>query len=98
MLHVIATLIASREKQRKRAEGRDGKVRGREAAAIEARSIAYGTAGLIAFAPIVWCFLPTPHAGAVLTIGGVPWLYQKGYQRSALFSLEAVCLLRSPRP
>jgi hypothetical protein len=48
-----ATLIATREKDEKRRAGLDGKFRGRDAAAIEARGTATGTLGLLAFALIV---------------------------------------------
>jgi hypothetical protein len=69
-----ATLIASREKEKKRAVGRDGTTRGRGAAAIEARSTVCGTVGLIPFALIVRHFLPTYNIAAVLTAAAAAWL------------------------
>jgi Protein of unknown function (DUF3147) len=69
-----ATLIASREKEKKCAVGMDGTMRGREAAAIEARSTAYGTVGLVAFALIVWRFLPRHNASLVLIVAAGAWL------------------------
>jgi hypothetical protein len=69
-----ATLVASREKEKKRPVGMDGTIRGREAAAIEARSTAYGTFGLVAFSLIVWHFLPDHSSGPVLTFAATAWL------------------------
>jgi hypothetical protein len=69
-----ATLIASREKEKKRALGRDGTIRGSEAAAIEARGTAYGTVGLVAFALTVWRYLPMQTTGLVLMGAALAWL------------------------
>jgi Protein of unknown function (DUF3147) len=69
-----ATLVSSKEKQKKRTVGGEGIIRGREAAAIEARSSAYGSVGLVAFALIVLNFLPNHHTGAVLTGAAISWL------------------------
>lgn len=69
-----ATLIASREKEKKRGVGMDGTMRGREAAAIEARGTAYGTVGLIGFALMVWHFLPGHNIGVVLALAAAAWL------------------------
>jgi hypothetical protein len=68
-----ATLIATREKDEKRRAGLDGKFRGRDAAAIEARGTATGTLGLLAFALIVWRALPNHHAPAVLVAAAAAW-------------------------
>jgi hypothetical protein len=69
-----ATLIASREKEKKRILGIDRTLRGREAAAIEARGTAYGTVGLVAFALVVWLSLPSHSTGAVLATAAAAWL------------------------
>jgi hypothetical protein len=69
-----ATLIASREYEKKLVIGLDGTLRGREAAAIEARGAAYGTFGLVAFALIVWLFLPMHGTGLVLMAAALAWV------------------------
>jgi hypothetical protein len=52
-----ATLIATREKEKKQLYGMNGTSRGRLAAGIEARGTALGSIGLIVFAVIVWRLL-----------------------------------------
>lgn len=69
-----ATLVASREKEKKRPVGIDGTIRGREAAAIEARSTAYATVGLIVFSLIVWHFLRERNTEEVLIVAATAWL------------------------
>jgi Protein of unknown function (DUF3147) len=68
-----ATLIAAHEKQEKRRAGLDGTRRGRDAAALEARSTAIGTIGLLLFGAIVWRLLPTHSAWLVLTFAASAW-------------------------
>ena len=55
-----ATLIEKHEKEKKRKAGLNGTQRGRAAASIDAAGAAMGTLGLIAFAMLVWRFLPRP--------------------------------------
>ena len=69
-----ATLIEKQEREKKRRAGFDGTSRGRVAAGIDAVGAAMGTLGLIAFAILIWSFLPTHSSPAILTIAGLAWL------------------------
>jgi hypothetical protein len=69
-----ATLIEKQEREKKRRAGLDGTSRGRSAAGIDAVGAAMGTLGLIAFAILVWRFLPSHSSPAILTIAGLAWL------------------------
>src|SRR3981081_1413687 len=53
-----ATLIEQHEGKRKREIGRDGRKRGRLAAALDALGAALGAIGLAAFAVVLWQYLP----------------------------------------
>ena len=69
-----ATLIEKHEKQKKRQAGLDGTERGREAASVDAAGAAMGSVGLIAFAIVVWRFLPAHSSPAILLLAGAVWL------------------------
>jgi hypothetical protein len=69
-----ATLIEKQQREKKRRVGLDGTSRGRVAAGIDAIGAAMGTLGLIAFALLVWRFLPSHSSPAILTIAGLGWL------------------------
>ena len=69
-----ATLIEKQQREKKRRVGLDGTSRGRAAAGIDAIGAAMGTLGLIAFALLVWRFLPSHSSPAILTIAGLAWL------------------------
>jgi uncharacterized protein DUF3147 len=69
-----ATLIATREKEKKRRVGLDGTRRGRDAAALESRGTAISTIGLFAFGLIVWRLLPMHRAWLILTAAAGSWL------------------------
>jgi uncharacterized protein DUF3147 len=72
-----ATLIEKHEKQKKRRLGLDGTRRGREAASVDAAGASVGTIGLLAFAVIVWRWLPTHPSlpsWVVLTVAAIAWL------------------------
>ena len=69
-----ATLIEKQQREKKRRAGLDGTSRGRVAAGIDAIGAAMGTLGLIAFALLVWRFLPSHSSPAILTIAGLAWL------------------------
>src|ERR1039458_1830275 len=62
------------EGEKKRRVGLDGTSRGRVAAGIDAVGAAMGTLGLIAFAILIWRFLPGHSSPAILTIAGLAWL------------------------
>ena len=69
-----ATLIEKQQREKKRRVGLDGTSRGRVAAGIDAIGAAMGTLGLIAFAILIWRFLPGHSSPAILTIAGLGWL------------------------
>jgi hypothetical protein len=69
-----ATLIEKQQREKKRRAGLDGTSRGRAAAGIDAVGAAMGTLGLIAFAILIWRFLPSHSSPAILTIAGLAWL------------------------
>jgi hypothetical protein len=53
-----ATLIEKHERERKRRSGIAKTIRGRQAAALDARGVTMGSIGLIGFALVVWKLLP----------------------------------------
>ena len=69
-----ATLIEKHEKQKKSKAGLDGRQRGRAVASIDAAGAATGTLGLIAFALLVWRFLPSHSSLLILAAAAVAWL------------------------
>jgi Protein of unknown function (DUF3147) len=69
-----ATLIEKHEKQKKKEAGFDGTSRGRSAAGVDAAGAAMGALGLIAFAIVVWRWLPNHYAPGILTIAALTWL------------------------
>jgi hypothetical protein len=69
-----ATLIEKHEKQKKQEEGKTGTERGRAAAGVEAAGAAMGSIGLVAFATIVWKWLPDSPRSMVLTGATPAWL------------------------
>jgi hypothetical protein len=69
-----ATLIEKNEQEKKRKAGLDGTQRGRAAASMDAAGAAMGTLGLIAFAILVWRFLPSHSSLTILLGAGVAWL------------------------
>jgi hypothetical protein len=68
-----ATLIEKHEKQQKEKKGMKGRVRGRQAASVDAAGSAMGSLGLLVFAVIVWRFLPAYSPWAVLGAATVAW-------------------------
>jgi hypothetical protein len=69
-----ATLIEKHEKQSKQRIGFDGTMRGRAAAALDARGAALGSIGLVAFAAAIWTALPKYPAVLVLSVATLLWL------------------------
>jgi hypothetical protein len=69
-----ATLIEKQQREKKLRVGLDGTSRGRVAAGIDAVGAAMGALGLIAFAILIWRFLPSYSSPAILTIAGLAWL------------------------
>ena len=73
-----ATLLEEHEVQKKREIGRDGRRRGRDAAALDALGAALGTMGLAAFALVLWGWLPGHGSGVTLVFAAVAWLVVSG--------------------
>jgi hypothetical protein len=68
-----ATLVDKHEREKKEKVGLRGGVRGRFAAALDARGAAMGSIGLLAFALIVWKMLGSGSTGVVLSAAVVAW-------------------------
>jgi hypothetical protein len=73
-----ATLIEQHEVKRKREIGRDGRRRGRLAAALDALGAALGAMGLAAFAVVLWRFLPGYSSWGTLGLAAVAWTVVSG--------------------
>jgi uncharacterized membrane protein (GlpM family) len=73
-----ATLIEEHEVQKKKEIGRDGRLRGREAAALDSFGAALGAMGLVAFALVLWRFLPGHSLWATLGLAAVTWMVVAG--------------------
>src|ERR1035437_5010909 len=69
-----ATLIEKHAKEKKRRVGFDGTSRGRVAAGTDAVGAAMWALGLIAFAILIWRFLPSHSTPAVIPVAGLAWL------------------------
>lgn len=68
-----ATLIEKHEKQKKEQAGKNGTIRARTATGADAAGAAMGSVGLIAFAIIVWRWLPASSAPALLCVATAMW-------------------------
>jgi hypothetical protein len=68
-----ATLIEKHEVKRKWEIGRDGRGRGREAAALDALGASFGAVGLAAFAVVLWLFLPGHSSWGALALALTAW-------------------------
>ena len=73
-----ATLIEEHEVQKKKEIGRDGRLRGREAAALDSFGAALGAIGLAAFALVLWGFLPSHSSWESLGLAAVAWMVVAG--------------------
>ena len=73
-----ATLIEEHEVQKKKEIGRDGRLRGREAAALDSFGAALGAIGLVAFALVLWGFLPGHSPWVSLGLAAVVWMVVAG--------------------
>jgi hypothetical protein len=69
-----ATLIEKHEREKKRRAGIPHTMRGRLAAALEARGAAMGTLALAAFAALIWQLLPLHNAAVIFTGALLLWL------------------------
>ncbi len=73
-----ATLIEEHEVQRKKEIGRDGRLRGREAAALDSFGATLGAMGLVAFALVLWGFLPGHSSWVSLGLATLVWMVVSG--------------------
>ncbi|MHB8722447.1 MAG: DUF3147 family protein [Steroidobacteraceae bacterium] len=69
-----ATLLEKHERDKKRRAGIPSTIRGRLAAALDARGAAMGTIGLAGFALLVWKALPRHNAAWTLAVALGLWL------------------------
>ena len=69
-----ATLVEKHENRKKLRAGIQKTRRGRQAAALDARGAALGSAGLVCFGVLVWKVLPLWIAGLTLVLGLAMWL------------------------
>ena len=73
-----STLIETHEVKRKRDIGRDGRGRGRQAAALDALGASMGAVGLAVFAVMLWRFLPGYSSWAALVLALAAWVVASG--------------------
>jgi hypothetical protein len=69
-----ASLIEDHEKKRKAEHGYDGTVRGRLAASVDAAGASLGCVGLMAFAIILWRWIPGHNAYWVISLAPCVWI------------------------
>jgi hypothetical protein len=69
-----ATLLEKHERDKKRRAGIPSTIRGRLAAALDARGAAMGAIGLAGFALLAWKFLPQHNAALTLVAALGLWL------------------------
>jgi Protein of unknown function (DUF3147) len=69
-----ATLIEKNARDEKQKAGLSGTRRGRMEAAVDAAGAAIGTLGLLAFAALIWRFMPAHRPWLVLLSATVVWL------------------------
>jgi succinate-acetate transporter protein len=69
-----ATLVEKHEREKKQRAGIAKTIRGREAAALDARGAAIGSLGLIGFAFTVWRLAPIWNGPRALFAGSVVWM------------------------
>jgi hypothetical protein len=69
-----ATLLEEHEVKKKARIGRDGRRRGREAAALDALGAALGAVGLGVFAVVVWQMLPKHSGWLSVGLALIAWM------------------------
>jgi hypothetical protein len=69
-----ATLVEKHEREKKQNAGIMNSMRGRQAAALDARGAVMGGIGLLCFALVIWGLLPRANAVLALCAGICDWL------------------------
>jgi hypothetical protein len=69
-----ASLIEDHEKKHKAEYGFDGTIRGRMAASVDAAGASLGCIGLMAFATVLWHWLPSHNAYWVILFATLVWM------------------------
>jgi hypothetical protein len=69
-----ATLVEKHERENTQKAGISKTIRGRQAAALDARGAAMGSLGLACFAVVVWKLAPVWNSGLTLLAATVMWL------------------------
>jgi hypothetical protein len=69
-----ATLLEKHERDKKQRAGIAFTLRGRLAAALDARGAAMGAIAMLAFAGLVWRWLPRANVTVVLSVAVATWL------------------------
>jgi Protein of unknown function (DUF3147) len=73
-----ATLVQSRERDKKQKKGLKGEQRGIDAAAADAMGAALGSGALLAFAAICWRLLPGHSSLLILSCASMVWIGASG--------------------
>lgn len=68
-----ATLLEKHQREKKHAAGISRSIRGRQAAALDARGAAMGSLGLVIFALMVWKLLPSWNGAFTLGVALAGW-------------------------
>lgn len=74
ILPATATLVEKHEKRKKKQAGKQGTLRAREIAGVDAAGAAMGSTGLLAFAVVVWQWIPKYPVALVLGAATLAWL------------------------
>jgi hypothetical protein len=74
ILPLSATLLEKHERERKRRAGITFTLRGRLAAALDARGATMGAVAMLAFAGLVWQLLPRANVAVVLAFALATWI------------------------
>jgi len=90
------TLVEKHEREKKQRAGKQGSIRGREAAALDAEGAAIGSVGLIGFAMVAWLLLADYDPAVVLFGATGMWLAISGL--GWLNPLRALAFIHRRRP
>ncbi|MGL9622370.1 hypothetical protein QRQ56_30785 [Bradyrhizobium sp. U531] len=88
-----ATLIEKHEIRRMREAGLEGKLRGQQAAALDAAGAALGALGMLAFAGVFWLLVERSVAGAFVA-ASLAWIF---VSVTAWFARRSLRAVRGPK-